>query len=223
MNTLKPILWTGFGLLLLSATPVLADGDSIDNHHTEKRQDAAEHDAMMKRHTDDGTARRHHGDSEGHEGGENRHGKGHRHLSWGSVPSEYAGKTFGDWGNPASVARGEEVFAAQCAVCHGADGLGDGPAAGAQEHKPANFTSHFHLAPGKGDAYLFWRVSEGGTVEPFKSANSAMPAFKEILSEQQRWDVLNYIHKEFHQEFKSTANSKGGGHHEHEDGGGHGG
>jgi hypothetical protein len=31
--------------------------------------------------------------------------------------------------------------------------------------------------------YLFWRVSEGGMMEPFKSMKSAMPAFKTILSE----------------------------------------
>lgn len=41
-----------------------------------------------------------------------------------------------------------------------------------------------------GDDYLFWRVSEGGAMEPF---NSGMIAWKGILDEQARWDVLNYV------------------------------
>jgi mono/diheme cytochrome c family protein len=40
------------------------------------------------------------------------------------------------------------------------------------------------------DAYLFWRVSEGGVMAPF---NSAMPAWKGALSETQRWQVVNYL------------------------------
>jgi Cu/Ag efflux protein CusF len=83
-------------------------------------------------------------------------------------------------------------------VCHGTDGKGTGPAAKGLEHPPADLSNHFHRAPGDGDAYLFWRVSEGGQVEPFKSMKSAMPAFKTVLTEDQRWDVLAYVHAEFH-------------------------
>jgi Cu/Ag efflux protein CusF len=72
-------------------------------------------------------------------------------------------------------------------------------------HPPADLTHHFHRAPGDGDAYLFWRVSEGGQVEPFKSGQSAMPAYKTVLSEDQRWDVLAYVHAEFHKSFLLTS------------------
>ena len=65
-------------------------------------------------------------------------------------------------------------------------------------HAPADLTHHFHRAPGDGDAYLFWRVSEGGQVEPFRSMQSVMPAFKTVLSEDERWDVLAYVHVTFH-------------------------
>ena len=41
-----------------------------------------------------------------------------------------------------------------------------------------------------GDDYLLWRISEGGAEAPF---NSAMPAWKETLDEDARWDVINYI------------------------------
>jgi mono/diheme cytochrome c family protein len=40
------------------------------------------------------------------------------------------------------------------------------------------------------DGYLFWRVSEGGMMAPF---NSAMPAWKTTLSEEQRWHVISYV------------------------------
>ena len=32
-----------------------------------------------------------------------------------------------------------------------------------------------------------------------------MPAYKDILSEDQRWDVLAYVHTEFHKGFLPTA------------------
>ncbi len=40
------------------------------------------------------------------------------------------------------------------------------------------------------DAYIFWRITEGGTMEPF---NSAMPPWKDILSEDQRWELVSFI------------------------------
>ncbi len=44
------------------------------------------------------------------------------------------------------------------------------------------------------DAYWFWRVSEGGEVEPYKSQRSAMPAFRDVLSVEDRWAVIAYQH-----------------------------
>jgi hypothetical protein len=41
-----------------------------------------------------------------------------------------------------------------------------------------------------GDDMLFWRISEGGGMAPF---NSAMPAWKDALDEQARWDLINYV------------------------------
>ncbi len=42
-------------------------------------------------------------------------------------------------------------------------------------------------------------------VEPFKSMKSAMPSFKTVLNEDQRWDVLAYVHDQFHKGFKSET------------------
>ena len=82
---------------------------------------------------------------------------------------------------------------------HGADGHGTGLIAESLSHLPADLSDNIRTAPGVGDAYLFWRLSEGGTIEPFKSMGSSMPAFKNMLSERDRWDVLAYVHVFFHQ------------------------
>ena len=42
--------------------------------------------------------------------------------------------------------------------------------------------------------YWFWRVSEGGTVEPYRSKGSGMPAWKTELSVADRWAVIAYTH-----------------------------
>ena len=125
----------------------------------------------------------------------------HQHPWWDPPPAEYANARSSRWDDAAAIARGQQLFQTYCVMCHGADGKGTGPIAKALPHPPADLTHHFHRAPGDGDAYLFWRVSEGGQVEPFKSSQSAMPAFKHALSEDQRWDVLAYVHAKFHNGF----------------------
>ena len=132
----------------------------------------------------------------------------HQHPWWDTPPAAYANARSSRWGDAAAIARGEQLFQTYCLMCHGADGKGTGPVAKGLPHPPADLTHHFHRAPGDGDAYLFWRVSEGGQVEPFKSSQSAMPAFKAVLSEDQRWDVLAYVHTEFHKGFLSASATK---------------
>ncbi len=136
--------------------------------------------------------------------GQDMHGHGkedthHQHDDWADPPKAYGGKVSNVWADADAIERGEEIYQKQCASCHGIDGKGTGPLAQALSHPPADLTNNFHTSPGNGDAYLFWRVSEGGQVEPFKSQGSRMPAFKDVLSESERWDVLSYIHTFFHQ------------------------
>jgi len=138
----------------------------------------------------------------------------HQHGEWIDPPEAYAGRISNKWAEADAIARGEEIYEAQCISCHGADGQGTGPIAQALSHPPADLTNNFHTSPGNGDAYLFWRVSEGGTVEPFKSQDSAMPAFKNVLSVSERWDVLSYVHTFFHQglmEWKDSGVAKENG------------
>jgi mono/diheme cytochrome c family protein len=130
--------------------------------------------------------------------GQAMEGHTHQHDSWEPPPPEYAGARSTRWNDPAAARRGEPLFQTHCMVCHGTDGRGTGPGAVGLPHAPADLTHHFHRAPGDGDAYLFWRVSEGGQVEPFRSMQSTMPAFKPVLSADERWDVLAYVHVTFH-------------------------
>jgi mono/diheme cytochrome c family protein len=104
-----------------------------------------------------------------------------------TIPRAYAGLT-----NPVpldgeSLARGGEIYSANCAACHGDGGMGDGPAAASLNPAPAPIA---HTSLMLDDSYLFWRISEGGLVEPF---NSTMPGWKATLDEQARWDVINYM------------------------------
>jgi len=122
----------------------------------------------------------------------------HQHAEWAPPPAEYLSRTSKRWADIDAFVRGREIYENVCVVCHGVDGRGTGQMAAGLSHPPADLTSHFHTGPGDGDAYLFWRVSEGGVVEPFRSMGSAMPAFKDLLSEDERWDVLTYVHVYFH-------------------------
>ncbi|HEY9090004.1 MAG TPA: cytochrome c [Anaerolineaceae bacterium] len=104
------------------------------------------------------------------------------------VPADYAGKTNPVANDAAAATAGQEIYTTNCASCHGDTGAGDGAAGAALDPKPAALNA---LSAEKNDAYLFWRISEGGMMEPF---NSSMPAFKGVLSEDQIWQVVTYIH-----------------------------
>lgn len=103
------------------------------------------------------------------------------------IPEEYAGLTNPVPATTESLARGEALYAANCASCHGDRGLGNGPAAEGLDPAPPPIA---YTAQMLSDAHLFYRISEGGNEAPF---NSAMPAFEDTLSERERWDVINYV------------------------------
>ena len=65
--------------------------------------------------------------------------------------------------------------------------MGDGPAGQQLDPAPAPVA---HTSRMLGDDYLFWRISEGGGHDPF---SSAMPRWQDLLSDTDRWDVINYI------------------------------
>jgi mono/diheme cytochrome c family protein len=102
-------------------------------------------------------------------------------------PANYASKTNSLAGNADAIAKGKEQYTALCVACHGEKGLGDGPAGTALNPKPANLQL---AAKEASDAYLFWRISEGGAMDPFKSS---MPAHKDTMKDDQIWQGISYL------------------------------
>lgn len=84
-----------------------------------------------------------------------------------AIPAEYAGLTNPIAADDDSLTRGAAIYAARCASCHGDGGMGDGPAAAGLAPLPAPIA---HSSQMLGDDYLYWRISEGGQMEPFDSA-----------------------------------------------------
>jgi putative copper export protein/mono/diheme cytochrome c family protein len=85
---------------------------------------------------------------------------------------------------PEVVGRGEALFLTHCSVCHGQTGRGDGPAAAGLNPKPADLTS-VHVDDHT-DGDIFWWLNYG-------IAGSAMPNFKEMLSDSERWELIRFI------------------------------
>ena len=84
-----------------------------------------------------------------------------------------------------SLARGTQLFATNCQICHGDGGQGNGPiSAFLIKKKPADLTGD--VVQSKDDGTLFLTISNG-------SGSGFMPALNENLSVRERWDVVNYI------------------------------
>jgi len=83
-----------------------------------------------------------------------------------------------------SIARGAELFAIHCKMCHGEAGQGNGPIAPfLVDFKPANLTAD--VVQNKSDGALFLTVTNG--------VAGRMPALNENLTVRERWDVINFV------------------------------
>ena len=83
----------------------------------------------------------------------------------------------------ASIAHGAVFFASHCAACHGPTGRGDGPAAAGLPRPPADLTAPHANDHTAGD--MFWWLSHG--------IGTAMPGFGATLTEDDRWDLINFV------------------------------
>jgi len=84
--------------------------------------------------------------------------------------------------NKDAIKKGKKLYTSMCVICHGFKGKGDGVAGAALNPKPANFTSKTIQA--QTDGALFWKLTNG---------NTPMAAYKDLLSEEQRWQLVNYL------------------------------
>ena len=87
-----------------------------------------------------------------------------------------------------SISRGKELFALDCAMCHGPEGRGNGGVGAALANKPADLTSPALKALQDGDIFL--TISNGIQDKP---PAWRMPPLNENLTVRERWDVVNYI------------------------------
>lgn len=81
-----------------------------------------------------------------------------------------------------SVARGAKIFKTRCMICHGPKGQGDGIGGKALNPKPQNLT--LSMVQAQTDGEIFWKVTNG---------RNDMIKWGPILSEAQRWDLVNYV------------------------------
>ncbi len=109
--------------------------------------------------------------------------------SHSDAPDEFESLTNPFVGDSQAIATGKAIFEDKCAECHGPEGKGDGPEAVFNNPKPADL-ANTEVMSGHSDGYLFWRVTKGGSMEPF---NSGMKAFEMSLDDNERWQVITYV------------------------------
>jgi mono/diheme cytochrome c family protein len=80
-----------------------------------------------------------------------------------------------------SIERGNALYQKFCVTCHGKSGQGDGPLANNLKPKPANLVNR---AARHSDGDFAWKITNG---------RGAMPAFKNQLTENEIWDLTNFI------------------------------
>lgn len=84
--------------------------------------------------------------------------------------------------NSSATAGGKVLYSQICEVCHGRKGKGDGLAGMALNPRPANLTKE--IVQRQSDGEIFWKLTEG---------RAPMASYKDVLTEKQRWELVNFI------------------------------
>ena len=105
-----------------------------------------------------------------------------RDKDW-PVPAEAARLKNPVKATPENLAAARAIYMDKCANCHGDKGLGDGPEAGMYDPPPASLNDAT-LMNAMPDGELYWKITEG---------RKPMPSFKNQLSDEQRWQLVNFL------------------------------
>jgi mono/diheme cytochrome c family protein len=97
------------------------------------------------------------------------------------VPPEYSGRS--NPLGPEASASGAQIYAANCEMCHGPGGHGDGAAGTSMIPPPKNLAE---LSQTAADDYLYWRIAEG-------KPGTSMFAWKGILPDDDIWKLVSHI------------------------------
>lgn len=82
-----------------------------------------------------------------------------------------------------SIKRGKEIYQKKCLMCHGEKGDGSGPVAKQLKTPPGDLRDA-KMMQEMTDGELFWKITNG---------RDPMPRFEKMLSDDERWHVVNYV------------------------------
>ena len=85
-----------------------------------------------------------------------------------------------------SISNGAAIYAKNCVSCHGPQGKGNGIVAKTFNPPPADLLTEPHTAKHTAGDFFHWLT--------YGIKNTGMPGFSGNLSEEDRWDVVNYMH-----------------------------
>lgn len=111
---------------------------------------------------------------------EGKHKHSHGDAHWAS-PKEAANQKNPIKSDKDSISRGAITYASLCVSCHGVHAEGDGNLAASLKPKPTNLKA---MSGGHTDGDFAWKIANG---------RGAMPGWKDHLSENDIWDLVNFI------------------------------
>lgn len=82
-----------------------------------------------------------------------------------------------------AIALGRELYMANCAMCHGLEGRGDGPLRDEMWPPPSRLTLHVPWHP---DGEVYWFITKGVD-------GTSMPAFERVLTDEERWSIVHFL------------------------------
>lgn len=93
--------------------------------------------------------------------------------------------------------RGKAIYYRNCLPCHGDRLDGQGHFAHGFNPRPIDFTGSGTIAQ-LTESFVFWRIAKGGPGLPQEGTpwNSAMPAWEEILTEDEIWAVTIFLYEQ---------------------------